>query len=103
MDSSGTPVPPHPRCELLSDIEGDVLELGPGPGPNLACLVDNNRIRSYTGIEPNEHMHHMFEKKAQDLGLTFPIRLLTLKVSRTHTYRHQDPIKTHSFNVLSYV
>ncbi len=40
------------RCDLLKDLHGKVLELGPGPATNAECFV-GKPISHYTGIEPN--------------------------------------------------
>ncbi len=67
------------RCDLLKDVRGDVLELGPGPATNMACLARNKGITSYMGVEPNVFMHDIFYNKTADLGLSFPVSMETLE------------------------
>jgi SAM-dependent methyltransferase len=41
------------KRKLLKDIDGNVVELGPGTGPNFAYFPDSVR---WTGVEPNPHL-----------------------------------------------
>jgi hypothetical protein len=96
------------RCDLLKELKGRVLELGPGPATNAECFV-GKPITHYTGIEPNtcvhpsvrcmkppisstshtrtcaftpatdRFFHPIFKNKTTPLGLEFPIELLTLE------------------------
>lgn len=59
------------RCELLVNASGRVLEIGPGPGTSLSCLVGND-ITEYVAVEPNTHMHHHLREEAERLGLRPP-------------------------------
>ena len=42
------------KRQLFSDVEGTVVEIGPGTGVNLPYLPDGIR---WVGLEPNPHMH----------------------------------------------
>jgi len=42
------------KRRLFSDVEGTVVEIGPGTGVNLPYLSDGIR---WVGLEPNPHMH----------------------------------------------
>ena len=68
------------KRKLFSDVEGTVVEIGPGTGVNLPYLPDGIR---WVGLEPNPHMHdflwdrltgraidaHLRTDPAQDTGL----------------------------------
>lgn len=56
---------------LLRDLRGDVLEIGPGTGPNLAFYDKSIR---WTGIEPNPAMWPYLRQEAVRLGLTVDLR-----------------------------
>lgn len=56
---------------LFSDIHGDVLEIGPGAGPNLRYYPKDIH---WIGIEPNPYMHSYLQQKAEKLGLNIDIR-----------------------------
>jgi SAM-dependent methyltransferase len=60
----------HKRA-LLSSLQGDVLEIGPGTGPNLAYYAPGIR---WIGVEPNPHMHPYLRREAERLGLTVDLR-----------------------------
>jgi len=42
------------KRQLFADVEGTVVEIGPGTGVNLPYLPDGIR---WVGLEPNPHMH----------------------------------------------
>ncbi len=50
---------------LFGGLHGEVLELGPGAGPNLRFLPPGVR---WTGVEPNPYMHPYLEKAIRALG-----------------------------------
>lgn len=54
------------RRNLLADVEGHVLELGPGTGTNFAYFPEGIR---WTGYEPNRHMHAKLEVRARERGI----------------------------------
>ena len=56
---------------LFRDVQGDVLEIGPGAGPNLVYLPKGVR---WTGIEPNPAMHPYIETEAERLGIAIRLR-----------------------------
>ncbi len=60
------------RRELVSGLSGDVLEIGPGTGPNLPLYARGVR---WTGIEPNPAMHPYLHAEAGRLGLPVDLRL----------------------------
>jgi len=50
---------------LLGGLHGDVLEIGPGTGPNLRYLPADVR---WVGVEPNPFMHPYLLRSIQALG-----------------------------------
>jgi ubiquinone/menaquinone biosynthesis C-methylase UbiE len=56
---------------LLSGLHGNVLEIGPGTGPNLTYYP---RDIHWLGIEPNPAMYPYVEKEARRLGLQIELR-----------------------------
>lgn len=56
---------------LLSELSGDVLEIGPGTGVNLRYY--RNGIH-WIGIEPNPFMHPYLREEAKRVGLKVDIR-----------------------------
>ncbi|MBI4861451.1 MAG: class I SAM-dependent methyltransferase [Candidatus Riflebacteria bacterium] len=58
------------RRRLLGTLQGEVLEIGPGTGPNLPYYTKDVR---WTGVEPNVRMHGWLEGKASRLGLRFRV------------------------------
>lgn len=57
---------------LLSELRGDVLEIGPGTGVNLRYYA--NGIH-WIGIEPNPFMHPYLRQEAKRVGLKIEIRI----------------------------
>lgn len=51
---------------LFGDLHGNVLEIGPGTGPNLSYYPSDIH---WIGIEPNLYMHPYLKQKAEQLGL----------------------------------
>ncbi|CAF2992202.1 unnamed protein product [Rotaria socialis] len=75
------------RCnELLkhSTVKGHVLEIGAGTGINFPCLHNNTNIESYTGLEPNIHMHSYFYKFIQQWDIPYEIRLSNNSATDMH-------------------
>jgi len=56
---------------LFASLQGDVLEIGPGTGPNLPYYPVGIR---WIGIEPNPYMHPYLRKEAERLGLHVDLR-----------------------------
>lgn len=56
---------------LLGDLHGDVLEIGPGTGPNLAYYSRDVR---WLGFEPNPAMFPYVQREAQRLDMTVQLR-----------------------------
>lgn len=54
------------KTKLLRDIEGTVVEIGPGTGLNLAYL---NRRLTWIGVEPNPHLHPMIQHQLDTQGI----------------------------------
>jgi ubiquinone/menaquinone biosynthesis C-methylase UbiE len=52
---------------LLGNLSGNVLELGPGTGPNLGYYGEGVR---WIGIEPNPYMHPYLRRQAARQGLS---------------------------------
>ncbi len=59
------------KRNLLSDLRGDVLEIGPGSGANLPYY--SSPIR-WAGIEPNLYMHRYLREKAGVRDLPIDLR-----------------------------
>lgn len=56
---------------LLGDLHGDVLEIGPGAGGNLAYYSPDVH---WLGLEPNPAMFPYVQQEAERLGLTIQLR-----------------------------
>lgn len=59
------------RQRLLSGLRGNVLEIGPGGGPNLAYFHPDV---TWVGVEPNPYMHPYLLRRAAQLGRTVDLR-----------------------------
>jgi ubiquinone/menaquinone biosynthesis C-methylase UbiE len=55
---------------LFADLQGELLEIGPGSGVNLRYVPAQSHWR---GVEPNRHMHPYLEAEAKRLGLKVEI------------------------------
>lgn len=53
------------KKDLVQDVRGTVVEIGPGTGPNLRFLQPDVRL---VGIEPNPYMHPYFLEQARKDG-----------------------------------
>jgi len=60
------------KRNLLADLSGTVVEIGPGTGANLKYL-NRDRVR-WIGIEPNRFMNSYLHDEAQKLGMAIEIR-----------------------------
>ncbi len=56
---------------LLGRLHGNILEIGPGTGPNLAYFSPDVH---WLGVEPNPAMHPYARREAQRLGLNIELR-----------------------------
>jgi ubiquinone/menaquinone biosynthesis C-methylase UbiE len=56
---------------LFQNLHGNVLELGPGTGPNLKYFPKDV---SWFGVEPNPHMRKYLEAEAERVGLHVDLR-----------------------------
>jgi SAM-dependent methyltransferase len=59
------------KRSLFADLEGTVLEIGPGTGPNLSFFPTGVR---WIGLEPNPGMHPRLRDEADRLGLEIELR-----------------------------
>lgn len=59
---------------LFADLQGRVLEIGPGVGPNLSYYSPDIQ---WIGIEPNPYMHTYLRQEAERLGLNIEIHPTT--------------------------
>lgn len=51
---------------LFQNLQGNILEIGPGAGVNLRYLPPNTH---WIGLEPNPYMHPYLRQEAEKLGL----------------------------------
>lgn len=56
---------------LFANLHGNVLEIGPGTGPNLSCYPSDIH---WIGIEPNRFMHSYLHQQAERFGLIIDIQ-----------------------------
>jgi SAM-dependent methyltransferase len=61
---------PYKR-RLLGNLHGDLLEIGPGAGPNFDYYAADVR---WTGVEPNPYMHPYLRANAAAQGRTIDLR-----------------------------
>ncbi len=59
------------KRQLFADLEGTVVEIGPGTGINLPYLPDGLR---WIGLEPNPHMHGYIRERLEDRDLEATLR-----------------------------
>lgn len=59
------------KKSLFNNLTGNVLEIGPGTGVNLAYYPKDIH---WIGIEPNFYMHSYLQTTAENLGLNIDIR-----------------------------
>ncbi len=62
------------RTELLSVLQGDVLELGAGTGVNLDYY--QNQVQNLTLVEPDPFMRQKLARKLKNRNRRQPVRLL---------------------------
>ena len=63
------------KQHLFQNLQGNILEIGPGAGVNLRYL--NQTVR-WLGFEPNPYMHPYLRQEAERLGLEIEISPQTL-------------------------
>ena len=63
------------KQQLFAELQGDILELGPGAGPNLPYFKPQIH---WVGLEPNPYMHPYLQQKADALGLEIDLQTTTL-------------------------
>lgn len=63
------------KQQLFANLEGEILELGPGAGPNLPYFSSQMH---WLGLEPNPYMHPYLQQKANELGLKIEVQTTTL-------------------------
>lgn len=59
------------KAALLQGLDGDVLEIGPGAGPNLVYFAPTVR---WVGVEPNPYMHPYLRQNAARQGRPVELR-----------------------------
>jgi ubiquinone/menaquinone biosynthesis C-methylase UbiE len=59
------------KRRLLGNLQGIVVEIGPGTGPNLPYYPEGIR---WIGIEPNPYMHKYLRQEAERRGLEVDLR-----------------------------
>jgi ubiquinone/menaquinone biosynthesis C-methylase UbiE len=55
------------KRQLFDAVHGDIVEIGPGTGPNLKYFPKDVR---WTGVESNPHMRKYLEREASRVGLS---------------------------------
>jgi len=63
------------RCQTVQDAQGSVVEIGPGPGVNMACYGQAKRITEWIGVEPNDFMSDYLKESIAKSGVEFPTSL----------------------------
>jgi ubiquinone/menaquinone biosynthesis C-methylase UbiE len=63
-------IAPYKR-RLFAGLHGDVVEIGPGSGANLAYLKPNPELH-WIGVEPNPYMHPYLQARAAQMGFSKP-------------------------------
>ncbi|BAY33091.1 type 11 methyltransferase [Nostoc carneum NIES-2107] len=59
------------KTSLFTNLYGNILEIGPGTGPNLSYYPQDI---NWIGVEPNPFMHSYLREAAEQLGLDIDIR-----------------------------
>jgi SAM-dependent methyltransferase len=61
------------KRDLLGDLEGTVLEIGPGTGTNFRYYLRPRRLR-WIGVEPNPYMHPYLRRAGTAAGIEIDVR-----------------------------
>jgi ubiquinone/menaquinone biosynthesis C-methylase UbiE len=69
-DAHDAAIAPYKRM-FLSELQGNVLEIGPGSGPNLIYYAPDVH---WIGVEPNPYMHDYLRARAASQGRTVDLR-----------------------------
>ena len=64
------------KKDLLANLSGQILEIGPGTGPNLRYF---NPDVQWTGVEPNPHMIPYLKQEAKTQGLSITVKQIPLE------------------------
>lgn len=64
------------KAELFADVSGQVLEIGPGAGPNLRYFSEQVQ---WVGLEPNPYMFDYLRAEAKAIGFPVEIKEATLE------------------------
>lgn len=59
------------KRQLFADLDGTVVEIGPGTGVNLPYLSDDLR---WIGLEPNPHMHDYIRRRLEGRSIEASLR-----------------------------
>jgi SAM-dependent methyltransferase len=59
------------KRQLFADVEGTVVEIGPGTGVNVPYLPEGIR---WVGLEPNPHMHRFLREQLAGRGIEVDLR-----------------------------
>lgn len=62
------------KRHLFSDVDGTVVEIGPGTGVNLPYLPEGIR---WVGLEPNPHMHGYLRRQLEGRSIDVELRTAT--------------------------
>lgn len=66
------------KRELLSPLQGTVVEIGPGLGVNLRYYRSGVR---WIGLEPNHHMHRRLRQEAKRCGIEAELRTACAEIT----------------------
>lgn len=66
------------RCGLIGDVNGRVLELGPGPGTNFRCWENGTNILTWTGVEPNTYFAKAIDNEKTKRNIAFETDIVWL-------------------------
>lgn len=67
------------RCANIQHLSGRVLEIGPGPGTNFRCWMNNSQITEWVGVEPNPFFQEKLISEKGARNISFPTSTVWLK------------------------